>query len=107
MFGAVKLITNTDPDKYYYSGYGIEFDFSSLFSFLNFDWVKNLVIFGVGNSSQVYIDNKKKIILVLGKGPSRRLADTRITAEAEYYFSRTRTKSFLYLHYNGSNSFSK
>ena len=60
LFGTIKLTKNTDPDKYSYSGYGIEFDPCSLFSLQNFDWVKNAIIFGVGNSSSVHIDTKKK-----------------------------------------------
>ena len=42
----------------------------SLFSVPNFDWSKNVVIFGVANSSSVHVDNQKKDILVLGKGPT-------------------------------------
>ena len=61
LFGAVKLTTNTDPDKYSYSGYGIGLDSRSLFSFPNLDWHKNDVIFGVDNSSSVHIDDKKMI----------------------------------------------
>ena len=38
---------NADPDKYSYSGYDIVFDSCSLFSILSFDWVKNVIIFGV------------------------------------------------------------
>ena len=32
LFGAVKLTTNTDPDKYRYSGFGVGFDASASFS---------------------------------------------------------------------------
>ena len=89
LFGAAKLIKSADPDKYSYLGYDIGFDSRSLFSFPNFDWGKN-VIFGVGNSSSTHIDNKKKDILILGKGPTQGLDDTTIAAEAEYciIFSR-------------------
>ena len=45
LFGAVKLIKNTNPDKYSYSGYGIIFYCRSLFSFPNFDWGENAIIF--------------------------------------------------------------
>ena len=40
-------------------------------SFPGFDWVKNVAILGVDNSSLVYIDNKKKDILVLGGSPTQ------------------------------------
>ena len=47
--------------------YGIEFDSPSLFSAQNFDWGKNVAIFGAGNSSSVHISIRNKRILVLGK----------------------------------------
>ena len=39
-FGAVKLTKNADPDKYCYSGYGIQFDACSHFSYQNGKWGK-------------------------------------------------------------------
>ena len=68
LLGAVKLTKNADPHKYYHSRYGIGFDFCSLWLFPDFDWSKNVFLFGVDNSSSAHIDNKKKDILVLGKG---------------------------------------
>ena len=58
-------------------------------------------------SSSLYIDNKKKYVLILGKVPTQRLDDTTLTAEAQYSinFSRLNRKFCLSLHYNGSNSF--
>ena len=41
------LTNNTDPDKYGYSGYGIEFDTRSQFSIPDGEWGRN-VIFGKG-----------------------------------------------------------
>ena len=35
-------------------------------------------------SSSVHIENKKNGILILGKGPTQRLDDTMLTAEAQY-----------------------
>ena len=61
LFGAVKLTTNTDPDKYSYLGYGIGLDSCSLFSFPNVEGHKKILIFRVDNSSSVHIDNKKNI----------------------------------------------
>ena len=37
---------------------------------------KNVIIFGVDISSSANIDNKKKDILILGKGQTQGLADT-------------------------------
>ena len=106
MFGAVNLITNNDPDKYSNSEYGIRCDSCSLSSLSKFDLGKYVIIFGVDNSSSVYIDSKKKDILVLCKGPTQGLDDTMITAEAEYSinFSRLRRKFCLRKHYNGRNN---
>ena len=57
-------------------------------------------------SSSVHINNKKKDVLILGKGPTQGLDNTTLTAEAQYLinFSKSNRK-FLSLHYNGSNSF--
>ena len=73
LFGAVKLTKNADLDKYSYSGYGIGFDSRSLSSFPNFNWIKNVAFFGVDNSSSIYIDNKKKYILVVGESATHEL----------------------------------
>ena len=35
-------------------------------------------------SSSAHIENKKKDILILGKGPTQRLDDTMLTAEVQY-----------------------
>ena len=106
-FGAVQLSTNPDWNKYFYSGYDIEFNFCSPFPVTNFDWSKNVVIFRIDSSLSIHIDNKKKYILVLGKCVTKGLDDITITAEPEYYinFSRSSRKFCLNLHYNGNNSF--
>ena len=57
-------------------------------------------------SSSSHIDNKKKDLLVLGKGPTQGLEHTLI-AERMYAinFTVTRKKFGLNLHYNGVNSY--
>ena len=57
-------------------------------------------------SSSSHIDNKKKDILVLGKGPTRGLEHT-LTAEKMYSISFTvlNKKLCLNLHYNGANGY--
>ena len=57
-------------------------------------------------SSSIHIDNKKKDILVLGRGPIQRLEST-FTAEKMYStnFTVTERKFCLSLHYNGANSY--
>ena len=58
-------------------------------------------------SSSVHIDSKRKDILILGKGPTQRLHDVKLIAEAIYpiSFSQPNKRFVLSLHYNGSNSF--
>ena len=70
LFGAVTLTKNTDIDKY---GYGIGFDRISAFSFPGGGFGQNVIIFGVDMRSSAHIDNKKKDILVLGKGSTQGL----------------------------------
>ena len=57
-------------------------------------------------SSSVRIDNNKKDVLVLGKGPTQGLENT-LTAEKMYpvNFSVTKNRFCLSLHYNGTNSY--
>ena len=57
-------------------------------------------------SSSIHIDNKKKDILVLGRGPTQGL-ESILTAEKMYSinFTVTKKKFCLSLHYNGANSY--
>ena len=57
-------------------------------------------------SSSVHIDNKKKDILILGRGPTQGLEHT-LTTEKMYSinFTVTKKKFCLSLHYNGANSY--
>ena len=75
MFGAVKLVTNTDIDKNKYSGYDIGSDRCGTFSIAT-RFSRNVVIFGADISCSLHVDNKKKDILVLGKGPIQQLDGT-------------------------------
>ena len=68
LFGAITLTKNADINKCRYSGYAIEFDRRSSFSFHGVGFGQNIIIFRVDISSSVYIDNKKKGILILGRG---------------------------------------
>ena len=45
---------------------------------------KIVIIFGADMSSLMHIDNNKKDILILGKGPNDALDDTTLTTEKEY-----------------------
>ena len=103
--GSVKLNKNADIDKYRYFGCGIGFDRKSAFSISNENG-KNAIIFGVDMTSSSKIDNRKKCILILGKGPTQELEHT-LRAEKLYSinFTKKNTKFCLSLHYNGANSY--
>ena len=50
LFGATTVVKNSDKDKHVCTGYGITFDSAGSWSFDN-DSAKNVIIFGVDNSS--------------------------------------------------------
>ena len=66
---------------------------------------KNLIIFGVDNSSSVHIGRIKNIV-VLNQIPTQSLGNDTKTAEAKYSINSTESgkRFMLNLHYNGSNS---
>ena len=94
LFGAVTLTKKADIEKNRYSGYGIGFDRRSNFSFPSGGLCQNVLIFGADMSSSIHIDNKKKDILVLGRGPTQGLKST-LTAEKMYSINFTVTKNNL------------
>ena len=94
LFGAVTLTKNGDVDKYGYFGYGIGFDRRSSCSFPGGGFGQNVLIFGVDMSSSAHIDNKKKDILIRGKGPTQGLEHT-LTAEKVYSINFTAKKNFV------------
>ena len=106
LFGAVTLTKNADIDKYGYPGYGIGLDRRSSYSFPGRGFGQNIIIFGADMSFSSHIDNKKKDILVLGKGPTQGLGQILI-AEKMYSinFAVTKKKFCLSLNYNGANSY--
>ena len=55
-------------------------------------------------SSSSKIDNRKKDILILGKGLTQRLEHT-LSAEKMYSINFTKKNTHLSLHYNGANSY--
>ena len=88
LFGAVKLTKHVDVDLYKYSGYGIGFDRRGSYS-IGDEVGRNMIIFGVDMSSSPHINNKKKDILILGKGPTQGLEHT-LTAEKLYSINFTK-----------------
>lgn len=61
LFSAAMLTKSSDKDNYGYSGSGIGFGERSLISLSNGKFSKNAIIFGVGNSSSMHANNRKKI----------------------------------------------
>ena len=92
-------------EKYGYSGYGIGFDRRLSFSFPGGSFGQNMLIFGENMSFSAHIDNKKKDILLLGKGPTQGL-EHNLNAEKMYSINCivTKKKFYLSLDYNGANS---
>ena len=95
LFGAVTLTKNADIVKHGYSGYGIGFHRRSSFSFPVGGFGQKVLIFGVDMSSSADIDNKKKDILVLRKGPTQGLEHT-LTTKRRYSINVTVTKKNLF-----------
>ena len=106
VFGAVKLTKNADFDKYGYSGYEIGFDRHGSFSLFGTELGGNVIVFGVDMSSSTKIDNRKRNILILGKGPTQGLEHT-LSAEKMHLinFMEHNKKFCLSLHYNKENSY--
>ena len=58
LFGAIEITKNADTSKYKYKGCGICFDEGGSFSKGNISNGKNVLIFGVDESSLVHANNK-------------------------------------------------
>ena len=107
LFGAVSITKNADFDKNKHSGHGIGFDRTGINLLPDGSFGRNVAIFGVDMNSSVYVDNKGKDILILGKGPTQGIGEHSLTAEKMYSVNPTdhRVKYCLSLHYNGANSY--
>ena len=67
MFGATNIVKNYGGEKYVYSSYGLIFDEKDSRSF-NDGFNRNVMIFGVDNSSVSHTDNLKNDPLILSEG---------------------------------------
>ena len=94
LFGAVTLTKNADIKIWVFWLWNW-FDRRSSFSFPGGEFDQNLLIFRVNTSSSAHIDNKKKDILVLGKGPTHELEHT-LTAEKIYSINFTVVEKKLF-----------
>ena len=102
LFGAVSLTKTADVKKYKYSGYGIAFDRTSRFSFPGCGNGQNVIIFVVDMNSSIHVENKRKDILILEKGPTQGLGKEKMYS---INFSKDYIKFCLSLHYNRANSY--
>ena len=105
LFGAVKITKNTDSSKNNYEGYGLCFDEGGTFSKGNINNGKNVIIFGVHESSLVHANNKANNIYVMGDLFVQGINDTTLYAEKIYRqnFTQSSKKFVLSLHYNGND----
>ena len=108
LFGGVKITKNaTDTSKDKYEGYGICFDEGGTFSKGNINNGKNVLIFGVRESSLVHANNKTNNIYVMGDLFVQGIYDTTLYAEKIYSqnFTAVNKNFVLTLHYNGDDSY--
>ena len=90
LFGAVRLTKNANIDKYGHSGYEIGVDRHESFSLPGTGLGRNVIIFRVDMSSSTKINNRKKDIMILNKGPTQGLKHTP-SAEKMYLINFTVT----------------
>ena len=107
LIGAMKITKNTDSSKSNYKGYGLCFDEGGTFSKGNINNGRNLIIFGVHESSLVHANNKANNIYVIGDLFVQGISDTTLYAEKIYSqnFTQSSKKFVLSLHYNGNDSY--
>ena len=108
LFGAVKITKNaSDSSKNKYEGYGIWFDEGGTFSKGNIDNGRNVLIFGVDESSFTHSTNKANNIYAFGDLFVQGINNTTLYAEKVYKtnFSVPNVKFVLSLHYNDDNSY--
>ena len=107
LFGAMEITKNANTSKYKYKGYGICFDKGGKFSEGSINNGRNILIFGVHESSLLHSNNKANNIYVMGKGPVQGIDDTTLYAEKVYFqnFTQPNKKFVLSLHYNDDNSY--
>ena len=107
LFGAIRIGKNDGSSKNKYKGYDICFDEGVEFSIGNIVDSKNVIVFGVDESSVNHANNKANNIYVMGKYFVQGINDTTLYAEKLYKinFIAQGRKFVLSLHYNGDNSY--
>ena len=107
LFRSIQITKNADTSKYEYKGYGIFFDDGGTFSIGNITNGKNVLIFGVHESSLTHANNKANNIFVMGDGSVQVINDTTLYAEKIYSqnFTQPSKKSVLSSHYKDNDSY--
>ena len=97
------MVKNSDKEKWMYSGYGIAFDEAASWNSGN-DFARNVVIFGVDNSSSSHHRNN---FLVLGEGLTHCINGSFGSPKKKFNinFSKANRKFCLSLHYNDDNNY--
>ena len=107
LFGAMEITKNANTLKYKYKGYGICFDKGGSCSEGSINNGRNVLIFGVHESSLLHSNNKANNIYALGKDFVQGINNTSLYAEKVFSrnFTQPNKKFVLSLHYNGDNSY--
>ena len=87
-----------------YSGYGIIFDCAGSWSFDN-DFARNVIIFGVDNSSSSHADNCKNNFIISSEGPTYGINGSFDHQKKKFNinFTKRNTEFCLSLHYNDNS----
>ena len=95
-----------DKEKYVYSGCGITFESTGSWRFGN-DFARNVIIFGVDNSSWSHSDNCKNNFVMLDEGPTCGFNGSFGSPEKKFNgnFTKRNTKFCVSLLYNADNSY--
>ena len=107
LFGSMQITKNADTSKYKYKGYGICFDGGGMLSIGNINKGRNVLIFGVHESSLVHTNNKANNIFIMGDGFVQGINDMTLYAEkiCSQNFTQPNKKFVLSLHYNDNDSY--
>ena len=107
LFGSIQITKNADTSKYKYEGYGICFDEGGTFGIGNITNGRNVLIYGVHESSLTHANNKANNIFVMGDGFVQGINDMTLYAEKIYSqnFTQPNKKFVLSLHYNNNDSY--
>ena len=85
LFGAFSLTKNANIDKCKYFGYGTGFDRRGAYLLHSGNFGRNVIVFEVDMSSSIHFYNKKKDILILGKGSTQGLGEHPLTAKKNVF----------------------